>query len=399
MFFGLPILGAPNPRADESDSKQDLQSTPSEKSERYETITGDKVPFDNVPQGTVLQAVPSTKVRLGDNKFKSIFDKISLPLKSDNLIHGKFMADSSDSISEASESVQVEDKSLGASLPSQPTLRFLPPSESQMEPVVGAPLPNIGPSSFTSTKLYGLQDKPDIIRNDLENFQIPLLPSKPKPESVPHCNCDHDKIHRLLNQMQISFGHFQNDMRGIFEEFQTVSNCNHPRHDDSYSQPTLTDVDYNKVCRDINAIRSSPAIAQVCQQLNPAIFNSQSTAANPQNLYQDDFLSYQDYVRRLQNVNSNPNTLMSSQEPNLPILESPNQIDYESENDKTVELIKQYASELPDPVVAAEVPEIVEPSPSTTVKDPILQQEEPKLSLRDRIVSLLDEYNTKNRKP
>lgn len=423
-FSGItPLLGAPNPNAAaKDDSTQDLASNPSENCERYETVKKGLFPttiqMDNVPQDTILQfqAIPPA------NGIKSLFDKFSLPLKSDNLIHGNILGDTNeslDAISEASESVQVDDNHVGIPISVDENLvlpqthDYLPQSASQLsqkniDEVVGAP--NIGPTSFVSTNYGTAQNFASNVRYELDNVKNTIkLPTIQNQQNHPSpCNCNYENYHNLLNRMQSSYNHFQNQMSEIFEQFK-VSESSRRKNHDSYSSPTINlDMDFNVVCKDVNALGSSPELRAVCHELNSAAQNSIRNQNLPQphqssatELHKQDFLSYPDYIRMMSTVNTNPNTLVSNYGTNFPIVGAPNPTNSDLKTDQrsnTVKLIKEYVRDLPDeaPQVAAENPEIseVEEVKEQVVRE--VQEVKPKLSIRDQILNLLDEFKQKN---
>jgi len=412
---GIPLLGAPNPNAAaKDDSTEDLVSNPSENCERYETVKKGLFPtknhMDNVPQGTILQfqAIPPA------NGIKSLFDKFSLPLKSDKLIHGNILGDTNESldpVSEASESVQVDDNNVGVPFSgdenSQDVSQYLPQPASQLpqeniDDIVGAP--NIGPTSFVTTKYGVAQNIASNIRNKLDNVKNTIM--LPTSNNQPTCNCNYENYHNLLDRIQTSYNNFQNQMSDIFQQFQAEESSKRI-NTDSYSSPTIhADIDYNVVCKDVNALSSSPDLRAVCHELNSAQRDAQNIPA-PQphqssgnELFKNDFLSYQDYIKMVTNVNANPKTLVSNYGTNFPIVAAPNPMSLDPENDErsnTVKLIKEYVKDLPDeaPQVAAKNSEISEVE---EVKDQVVREVKPKPSIRDQILNLLDEFKLKNRR-
>lgn len=411
---GIPLLGAPNPNAAaEDDSAQDLISNPSENCERYETVKKGLFPtknhMDNVPQDTILQfqAIPPA------NGIKSLFDKFSLPLKSDKLIHGNILGDTNESldpVSEASESVQVDDNNVAVPFSgdenSQDASQYLPQPVSQfpqknIDDIVAAP--NIGPTSFVTTNYATGENFASNIRNKLDNVKNKIM--LPISKHEPACNCNYENYHNLIDRIQSSYNHFQNQMSDIFQQFQAEESSR--SNTDSYSSPTIhADIDYNVVCKDVNALSSTPELREVCHELSSAARNAQNIPApQPQQssgneLFRNDFLSYQDYIKMVTNVNANPKTLVSNYGTNFPMVAAPNPTGSDPRNDErsnTVKLIKEYVKDLPDeaPQVAAENPEISEVE---EVKDQVVREVKPKPSIRDQILNLLDEFKLKNRK-
>ncbi|XP_070498784.1 uncharacterized protein [Chironomus tepperi] len=416
LFGTGPLLGAPNPNAAGDDSTQDQVSNPSDNCERYETVKKGlcptKIQTDNVPQETRLQfqAVPPA------NGIKSFFDKMSLPIKSDKLIHGNILGDTNeslDAISEASESVQVDENNVGVpysgddnlGLPqSQDASQYLPQSTSQdaNDPVVGAP--NIGPISFASSSFGVTDNMASNVRYDMSNMRNSInVPSFNRQSHQAPCRCNYENYNNLINRIQSSYQHFQTDMSEIFEQFKAAESSR--SKGDSDTAPTINpDMDYNVVCSDVNAVGSSPEMRKLCHEFKASSFNVPASHHNSvNNLHRNDYLSYQDYIRMVTNVNANPNTLVSSSGPDYPIVGAPNPTSSDPETDErsnTVKLIKEYIKDLPDesPIVGAANPEVTTPEKVTEQVLGQANEVKPKPSIRDQILNLLDEFKQKNRR-
>lgn len=329
---------------------------------------------DNQAQDTNLQAVQvSGNLARDNNRLFDMFRQMSSQPKSDNLIHGNLPPNS--------QSFESNEPNL------LPKNSFFPPP------------PVIGPNPFKTTKLYEMTLKNEDVplgAKKKDDKKIPLPVAPPKPE-IPVCKCNREQIQSLLDQMTSIHGQYNQDMRGLFTRIASELNCgavpdsfssnSQPRVDISNSKipqnnmnnPNYFDNDPNPiniVCDDY-ALSADPELAQMCG--NSAYRQRSPQRAASQGI-DHRYLSYQDYVRGLDNVNVNPNTLMMANHFEFkdedPIVGSAR-----DSNEETGQLLKAYMKDYTIPEEVTEPPKL-----------------DAKSQIKEQIQTLLDALKTRKSK-
>lgn len=346
------LLAATNPQANEADpivaaaapeeavvaTPNDQETNPSEDNKRY-------VLPDSSVDGSILQAIqrPAGKLLRDDSDLFNIFKKLTTPSppRTDNLFHGRFGSSQSFESNEppASPASNVN------YMPS--TYEYLPAPQKQNYV--------IGPTAFKTTSMYEQTLRES---RDEENLQAPAMQEVQvsKKQPPPSCHCNQEHFENLIYQMQSSYSQFHQEMSGLFDRFRAQANCGQkPAMTDSYSSYSHPKIDYSAV--DSQKIPSPPAAPSENHQ----------------------FLSYEEYVHRMNSVNANPKSLMSNvgNYDNQVLRAAPDS--FKDSGEETVKSLKNY---LKDFELAAPAPEIEE---SASSKDKI----------REQIQSLLDRFKAK----
>jgi hypothetical protein len=411
-ILGDPIVGASNPNAEDCD--------------RYESENDFVSSSDNHAVESIMQATPSkrhlfTGKSLGENHRLNLFSNfVALPLKSDDLIHGKLQnsfeshelqKSLSDDSSQASATPHVtavrpvtapnlpQNVNLPQFNPNDflPSYEYFPKASNNFQQSPSPPSrpqnsrPNIvvGPSPLKSTPFYE-----HTLRSEEPEQQVALSIQKPS-----SCRCDPEHFNELLRHMQSSYNQFHNGMMQLFDTFQSQSNCGSSRQiADSSSSPSQKNVDLNVLCRDKNAINSDPNLVASCQrafaesQTDPSAgyYKPPGAAAVPTGGFKNQFLSYADYIKMMRNVNANSGTVLSSSfdphdDDDDDQVASQHAIDSQ---EQTVSQLKQHIGQYQPEIVAAPAPELEEPQ---------VEETSPKSPLKFEIKSLLDTWNSRRK--
>jgi hypothetical protein len=192
---------------------------------------------------------------------------------------------------------------------SLPPLPFDQPQLPQNAPP-SAPKPFvIGPSAVKSQPLY----------DHLSAAPSEVAVAKPHhvESSPPGCRCDPEQFNDLLHHMQTSYTQFHRGMIQLFDTFKSQVNCgsNTPRITDSSSSPSTPDL-----CRDRNHVNADPELAKSCQKyFADANVDPSSGYYVPPGAediqrggFKNQFMSYADYLKMIQNVNYNAASVLSS---------------------------------------------------------------------------------------
>lgn len=437
------ILGAANPNAaaasteiDRYESKNKIAPSVKVQSKRSDDNAVEEsilqaIPITNHRQLNSLGVKP---------KLLNLLSKKSLSTKNENLLHGNIAFSSEKQSSESSKATESESNQSDLDVihhyqktfPIQPMMqpadqpRYLTPnyqpddylpsyeyfpknSQSfnsppihQNHPISDDPESKqqlvVGPSSFKSTSLFDLdlQAKNAEI-SSFRDSNSDLSSSLSSPSSVAihqssSCHCDPEQFNDLLHHMQSSYQQFHNGMIQLFETFKSQSNCasNLPSminvNSDSTSSHSQTNFDYKTRCTDRNSVNSNPALASMCVNAFPdARINPSTGYYEPpgQNIktggFENQFISYADYLEMMRNVNANSGTVLSSaHELDEPVVAS-SQNNNES-RDQTLNQLRQHIDQFKDVEVAA-------PEPTT---------EDPKTTAKFDMKSLLGNWGRKN---
>lgn len=234
----------------------------------------------------------------------------------------------------------------------------------------------IGPSAFKSNPIYNPENHP-IAEIPVEKLhQLDALKSQvqknlnelaiPKSAVAPQgCRCDPEQFNQLLYHMQASYSQFQNSMSQLFETFRSQANCAGKTSDSSVS-PSHSSFDFKTQCADKNNVNADPILYGLCAsafaeaRVNPSSGYYEPPGVNIKTGgFQNQFLSYADYVRMMQNVNANGNTLISSGDEFQYYQPAPRTKSTEA----ITKDLKSYVNSMPDEVPAfEEIPEVVPPS-------------------------------------
>lgn len=391
--------------------------------------------IDSLPQESNHHvSFPSKSVQLtgnfaeNNNNLANFFKKVPRPMKNENLIHGNILNSNSESVEpQNSESIQSSDDEMN-------NFQYLPPSHNnnnykpsvsigpnpykstslyehtlresnnEKNDFVARNAPVIGPTAFKSTPFYDKNLVVNQFEDKIDNFQNPPMPKnnnynynnndKHDHRHPSTCNCNHEHFDNLLTRMQSTYGQFHNEMSGILEQFKAESNCG---SSDSHSSPSQQpNFDYSILCQDTYSLSGDPELAAKCQEFyspkHDGFYQApgSKTQIAPQ-MYKSEFLSYEDYVRMMMgNVNANPNSLLSSSG-NMPMIE-PRVGSERNDYDETVKSLREYVKDYKEPEVIVSAP--IEPE--IEVAAPVPEEIQPaKLSIKDRLISLLDELSAK----
>lgn len=137
------------------------------------------------------------------------------------------------------------------------------------------------------------------------------------------CQCDSERLDILLQQMQSNHKYYHDGIMQIFKTFKSQLNNNGNEVEsssksyqpvDSYSAHSQQTPDYNTICRD--AIHTDLQHSNICNNvfggpdINPSSSFNEPGRAIAHGGFQQQFMTYGDYVRMLTNVNNNPKTLL-----------------------------------------------------------------------------------------
>lgn len=206
----------------------------------------------------------------------------------------------------------------------------------------------IGPTSFKSTAIYEHLGSPHEISPTTKRYVDKTSP--------PGCQCDPEQIDDLLHHMQSSYTQFHNGMIQLFDTFKSQTNCgsNAPRISDSSSsssQPNL--------CQDKNVINADPELAKSCRKafaesnidLPGGFYELPSLSDIKKGGYQNQFLSYNDYLKMVQNVNSNAGSVLSSSNDlNENIVSKAHIMSDDDSKEKTVNQLRSHFDNYQEPV-------------------------------------------------
>lgn len=343
--------------------------------------------------------------------------KNSLPAKTENLLHGKVI--NSIESNELPKSSMDESDSKQIELPIKPVGKIpIPPANDvnayrpedylpsyeyfprtpqhssynqrhPQEPSVSKyQTIEIGPNSFKSTPFY----------NELSNIEIEV-PRKPFPSLdkntkiassvIPSsgCHCDAEQFNDLLHHMQSSYQKFHNGMIQLFDTFKSQSNCGSKpvlRDHDSSGSPSYSNFDYRVDCRDKNQVAESDRLTQLCQgsfddDVNPSSGYYEPPGEHiPTGGYENQFLSYQDYVKMMRNVNLNSGTLLSSSyDLDDQILGAAPRNQGEEDRETQMKQLKEHIKQFKMPEKT-----LVEDPPIVAVSQEVAQPKLPKLDMK-----------------
>ena len=224
------------------------------------------------------------------------------------------------------------------------------------------PLPEkpfvIGPTSFKSSPIYEHLALPHEISPTTKRYV--------EKTSSPGCQCDPEQIDDLLHHMQSSYTQFHNGMIQLFDTFKSQTNCgsNTPRISDSSSsssQPNL--------CQDKNVINADPELAKSCRKAFAesnidlrGLYKLPGLTDIKKGGYQNQFLSYNDYLKMIQNVNSNTGSVLSrSNDLNQDIIDAAHTSSHDDSGEKTVNQLRShfdnYQETVPEEPQVAAAPE------------------------------------------
>lgn len=228
----------------------------------------------------------------------------------------------------------------------------------------------VGPSSVMTTPLY----KKDMVALQDVSLKVEKPPQIPShPQSSPQgCQCDSEQFEDLLNHMQSGYSKFHNGMMQLFETFKSQSNCGSNVHRDSSSAPSQSQFNYQVECRDRNVVNGNPQLAAKCRdafsdsRVNPSSgYYQPPTKSDQPGAFENQFLSYADYVKMISNVNANSGTILSSAyDLDSEIAGSSNPNYHHEQQKQTVDQLRQHFEVYQDTPVAA--PNPVSEAPAST---------------------------------
>lgn len=425
LFAGFrrdSILGAQNPNAADCDRYESENEVASSNAEA-KTIVVDN---DQV-EASVLQASPTTKQLLGGMFTKSLKSFKKLPKKTENL---PISVESNEIFKKIEEpepfsAPQFSTYQVPSYQPSNylPSFEFFPKNrpisqDFQDYPSQDKPSAVVGPSSFKTTHYDDKIDfsapsfspnQPQFPQHSLPTHDKSFVigPSSFKSTSfsdvgsqheISHtlkhhtdktvssdCRCDPEHFDDLLHHMESSYTQFHNGMNQLFDTFKSQTNCGSKDSTSSHSN-----FDYNVHCHDKNAINADSELSKLCQKafiesgVEPSggFYKPPGASDVKTGGFKNQFLSYTDYLKMMQNVNSNSGTVLSSSNDINDDIVSASQkllLPDDDSQENTANQLRQHFSQFQDETVAAEVAAAPEPS-------------EEKSPLRFQIKSFLPEF-------
>jgi hypothetical protein len=259
----------------------------------------------------------------------------------------------------------------------------------------------VGPSSFKSSPLYDHLGSQQEIAHTTKRYTD-------KPDSS-GCRCDPEHFDDFLHHMQSSYSQFHNGMIQLFDTFKSQTNCGSktPQISDSSSSHSHPNFDYNVHCHDKNVVNSDPELSILCQKafvdsgVDPSggYYNPPGAAEVKTGGFKNQFLSYQDYIKMMQNVNYNSGTVLSSSHDidDDVVAASHKSLPDDDSHEKTVNQLRQHISQYESEIVAAAPepqPEPIaeEPQLAATPETPVDEPEPVKNPLQFQIKSFLPEW-------
>lgn len=233
---------------------------------------------------------------------------------------------------------------------------------------------NIGPSSFKSSPLYNHLGSEQEITHTTKRYSDKSEPSG--------CRCDPEHFDDLLHHMQSSYAQFHNGMTQLFDTFKSQTNCGSKISDSSSSNSNF---DYNVRCHDKNVVNADPELSNLCQKafaegsVDPSggYYKPPGAGEIKTGGFKNQFLSYADYIKMIQNVNANPGTVLSStkfieDDDDDDDLVSASQRLQDDSHESIVDKLRQHFEQYQNPaeVVAAPEPEPPAQEPEPQVAAP-----------------------------
>ena len=220
----------------------------------------------------------------------------------------------------------------------------------------------------------------------------------------------------LLNQMQSTYQSFHHGMSQLLESFKSQSSSFQNMMDqrDSHSSNTKH-FDFNARCQNQNQVNADPQLSKMCHlDYGDQTRNSNEPPTNvpSTNVFQNQFVSYADYVKMVRNVNRNSGTLLVGHK-NGELLGAAAPLTEESEEHPIGhhkqgvlnDLRTHIDSFTDEEQVGAAAPE-QEPEPQVEAEvDPIVANPEPEevlgsaqdVSLKSLFITFLDKLHSKNK--
>lgn len=440
LLLGSPIVAAANPNAgdasdnDRYDSQIKLSNVQSD-NEAQESLRATPVKtdifgrtqFDSPVQNDIFG-----KSQFNGPKLMNLFAKLPAPLMTDNLIHGNIPNiiesnenhrqpisngfDSSQSDSRGGYSFQpmLKPETSGYELPFSydylPSHEFFPinsPSNNfQPSPADHEPSPPkhhdkivIGPTAFKTTPLF----EATLLAEQEPQADQEVAAILPHHESG--CRCDPEQFDELLHHMQSSYKQFHSGMMQLFDTFKSQANCGSSPSIDSSSAHSHPSITYHDVCNDRNAVNADPELSLKCRRAFPdSSANPSSGFYTPPGIeiakatgYRDQFMTYADYIKMVQNVNANPGTVFSQSQDlydgHLGASQFPSSHDQLGD---TTSQLKQHFQQnrQQEQVVASPEPIAAEPSVAISIADTEPENDAPKAKapFKFRLDTFLDKF-------
>lgn len=230
----------------------------------------------------------------------------------------------------------------------------------------------VGPSSFKSTPLYDHLGSQQEIAHTTKRYTDKDVASD--------CRCDPEHFDDLLHHMQSSYTQFHNGMIQLFDTFKSQTNCGSktPQISDSSSSHSHPNFDYNLHCHDKNTINSDPELSNLCQKafaesnVDPSggYYKPPGAGDVKTGGFKNQFLSYADYLKMMQNVNYNSGTVLSSsnQLDDDIVAESHKMLPEDDSQEHTANQLRQHFSNYQDQTVDA-TPETVSEEPKVSAPE------------------------------
>lgn len=256
----------------------------------------------------------------------------------------------------------------------------------------------IGPSSFKSSPLYDhLGSQQEIAHTTKRYTDNTNTPSG--------CRCDPEHFDDLLHHMQSSYKQFHNGMIQLFDTFRSQTNCGSklPQISDSASSHSHPNFDYNVHCQDKNVVNADPDLTVLCQKAE-SVADPSSGYYKPPGAgevktggFKNQFMSYADYIKMMQNVNYNSGTVLSQSHEldDDDVTAFHQRLPDDDSQENTMTQLRQHfdqyqsllAAPQPEPEPVTEEPQVAAaPAPEDTEPGPI------KSPLQFQIRSLLPEW-------
>lgn len=377
-------------------------------SDRYEP--GNKLAAskdsDNLAEESELQAMPVQTDLFGNVQINSgskrvnLFAKLPSHAKTDNLIHGNLPNiiesnenhrqllsngfDSSQSNFRSSIQPMIKPETSNYEFPSShdylPSHEFFPTNSNdfQVSPSnVNSNHPNkfvIGPTAFKTNPLYEAT-LGDVAESESDQEVTAILPHH---ESSVGCRCDPEQFNELLRHMQSSYKEFHNGMMQLFDTFKSQANCGpNPVMTDSTSSHSQPRISYQAGCFDRHNMNADDKLTLKCPQssadssVNPSsgFYTPPGVEITKPTGFKNQFLTYSDYIRMVQNVNANPGTVLShSYELNEDLNGSSQFTSLQDQRDHTTNQLKQHLQNIQQQEQFVAEPELVKEEPKLSIE-------------------------------
>lgn len=325
---------------------------------------------DNHAEESMLQAIPTKKqlfagASSGERTKRLNFFKKSKS-KNENLLHGKIINSIESNEISIKPTSEVDASStvppfVDPNLPKYesdpkdylPTFEYFPQNSPSFYQHQSTYPPNFNPSSFKSSPMYDRSLIPSDVSHTTKRYS----------DKTSGCRCDPEQFDDLLHHMQSSYAQFHDGIIQLFDTFKSQASCGSvpqidqsrpalPAHSnlhsfeandhkvvigpspikstpfyehslqsqlqDSSGSPSHSNFDYNTHCVDKNAVNADPQLSKLCEnafnEANPSsgYYNPPSGVQTKTGGFENQLMTYADFIKMMQNVNKNSGTVLSS---------------------------------------------------------------------------------------